>query len=246
MTRFSRRAFIAGGVTLTAASAGCLSGGEETAEPTEAGGGGETTTEAGGGGEMTAEPTESGSIAETTPPSGEQSLPTPVAGDPDADVTVAVYEDYACPHCKTYSVQVFPQIANEYLESGTIRYEFHDFPIPVDQTLSYEAANAARAVQANLGSQAFFEYSEKLFRNQRSLNRSTYASLAGDFDVDGATVRQAATEQRYQQTIDEDRQGGVDRGVRGTPTVFVDGSPVEWREIAYQPVKDAIENARSG
>jgi len=47
MTGFSRRAFIAGGVALTATSAGCVSnGGEETAEPTESGEGNETTTEA--------------------------------------------------------------------------------------------------------------------------------------------------------------------------------------------------------
>jgi len=224
MTRFSRRAFIAGGVALTAASAGCLSSG-----------GGETT-----------EPTEFGSIAKTTTPSGEQPLPTPVAGDPEADVTVAAYEDYACPHCKTYSLQVFPQLANEYLESGTVRYEFHDFPLPVKEPTSVEAANAARAVQANVGTQAFFEYSEALFRNQKTLNASTYATLAGEFGVDGETVRQAATERQYKQTIDADKKGGEDRGVTGTPMVFVDGSQVEWREIAYQPVKDAIEAARSG
>ncbi|MFC6755421.1 MULTISPECIES: DsbA family protein [Haloarcula] len=224
MTRLSRRAFIASGVAVAAASAGCSSSG-----------GGETT-----------ESTEYDSIAETATPSDEQPLPTPVAGDPDADVTVAAYSDYACPHCATYSVEVFPKLASEYLESGTVRYEFRDFPIPVDQTVSWQAASAARAVQAEAGTQAFYEYSEALFRDQSNLGSERYASLADEVGVDGDLVRQAATEREYDPTVRADKQAGEDRGVSGTPTVFVDGSQVEWQEIAYEPVRDAIEAARSG
>ncbi len=222
MQRFSRRAFIAGGVAVATGSAGCLSGGDE-----------QSGTPA------------LGDIAATSTPGDDGTLPSPVAGDPDADVTVAVYEDYACPHCATYSLDVFPQLASEYLEPGTVRYEFHDFPIPVDATVSWQAANAARAVQAAAGPQAYFEYSEALFRDQSNLGPEQYASLAEEFDVDGETVRQAATGERYNETVSADKQSGKDRGVTGTPTVFVDGSPVEWQEIAYEPVREAIESARS-
>lgn len=223
MKRFSRRTFIAGGVALATGSAGCLSSGDETT-PTPG----------------------FGTIAESTTPDSEQPLPTPVAGDPDADVTVAAYEDYACPHCATYSLEVFPQLADEYLEPGTVRYEFHDFPIPVDEAVSWQAANAARAVQAEAGAQAYFEYSEALFLNQETLNPSTYATLTDEVGVDGETVRQAATEEQYNETITADKQDGEERGVSGTPAVFVDGSRVEWQEIAYEPVRDAIESARDG
>lgn len=221
MTPFSRRQFLAGSAALATASAGCSSNGGTTETP------------------------ELGTIADETPPSGDQPMAPPVAGDPDADVTVAVFEDYACPHCGTYSIEVFPQLASDYLESGEIRYEFHDFPLPVDEQVSWEAATAARAVQAAAGDQAFFEYSERLFANQDSLDRSTYESLTEGLGVDGATVREAASNRRYDETIEADKQGGLDRGVQGTPTVFVDGDPVEWQEIAYEPVREAIEAARS-
>lgn len=221
MKRFTRRAFVAGSVGLAAASAGCLSGGSETTSAPDL-----------------------GDIASTSTPSTDGTLPTPVAGDPEADVTVAVYEDYACPHCATYSLEVFPQVASDYLEPGTVRYEFYDFPIPVDETISHQAANAARAVQAAAGSQAFFEYSEALFANQSDLGPETYASLADEVGVDGGTVRQAATDRTYDQTIAESRQAGIQRGVSGTPTVFVNDSQVQWSEIAYEPVRDAIESAR--
>jgi len=216
----TRREFVAGGVALAAATAGCL------------------------GGDSGSESTELGAIAESTTPTGGQPLPSPVAGDPDADVTVAAFEDYACPHCGTYSLEVFPQLAADYLETDQVRYEFHDFPIPVDQRDSWQAANAARTVQAEAGNQAYFRYSERLFRNQDSLGSETYGSQADGLGVAAETVRTGATERRYDETVSADRALGVDRGVQGTPAIFVDGAPVEWQEIAYDPVKEAIEAAR--
>ncbi|MFC6865068.1 DsbA family protein [Halomicroarcula sp. GCM10025817] len=176
-------------------------------------------------------------------PTGE-TLPTPVAGDPDADVTVAVYEDYACPHCKTYSVEVFPQVEAAFLEDGSVRYEFHDFPIPVDEAVSWQAASAARAVQDEAGDAAFFTYSKRLFENQASLGPDVYAELTEGIGADGETVRQAAVEERYRPTVAADRQAGIDRGVEGTPTVFVDGDPVEWSRVAFEPIREAVEAAR--
>lgn len=227
MTRLRRRDVLAGGVALTALTAGCLSGGSDTQGTVEPG------------------TPEFGTIAGSETPSAGQSLSVPVAGDPDADVTVSSYEDYACPHCATYSVEVFPQLATAYLEPGTVRYEFRDFPIPVDETVSWQAASAARAVQAAAGPQAFFVYAERLFRNQSDLDPSAYATLTDGLAVDGETVRQAATDRRYDETVRADRQQGLDRGVQGTPMVFVNGDPVEWQEIAYDPVREAIEAARS-
>jgi len=224
MTTPSRRAFLAGTAALAATTAGCLGG---------------------GGSEGGSEPPDIGTIADSSPPTGDQPLPTPVAGDPDADVTVAVFEDYACPHCGTYSLEVFPQVAADYLETDEIRYELRDFPIPVDEQVSWQAASAARAVHAIAGTQAFYVYSERLFANQDSLGPDTYASLTEGLDVDGEAVRTAATERRYDQTVEADKQAGLDRGVQGTPTVFVDGEPVQWSEIAYDPVREAIEAARS-
>jgi protein-disulfide isomerase len=218
MTRLTRRGLLAATAGTVGALAGC-SGGSSQSEP-------------------------SGSTETATPAPG-QPLSTPVAGDPGADVTVAVYEDYACPHCATYAESVYPRVREDYLADGAIRYEFHDFPIPVDETVSWQAASAARAVQDTAGAAAFFTYSERLFANQNQLGPDTYAELTEGLEVDGETVRAAATGELYRPTVSGDREAGIDRGVQGTPTVFVDDEPVEWSEIAYEPVRSAIEAARS-
>ncbi|KZX48577.1 thioredoxin domain-containing protein [Haloarcula sp. K1] len=218
MTRFTRRGLLAATVGAIGAMAGCAGGSSES---------------------------ESAGTTETPTPLPGQPLSTPVAGDPGADVTVAVYEDYACPHCATYSESVFPQLRDDYLADGTVRYEHHDFPIPVDEEVSWQAASAARAVQDNVGAAAFFTYSKRLFANQNQLGPDTYAELTEGLDVDGETVRAAATGELYRPTVSGDRDAGIDRGVQGTPTVFVNDERVEWSEIAYEPVRSAIEAARS-
>ncbi|MFB6128497.1 MAG: DsbA family protein [Halorhabdus sp.] len=174
--------------------------------------------------------------------SGSQdTLPTPVRGDPDADVTVAVFKDYACGHCARYTLDVFPDLVSEYIRPGTIRYEQYDFPIPLSEE-SWRAPNAARAVQDTVGEDAYWEYSHALYANQDRLGLALYAELAEQVGADPDTVRSAAAERTYDATVKADRQLGIDRGVRATPTIFVNGSPLD--SYAYDVVTRAIESAR--
>lgn len=169
-------------------------------------------------------------------------LPAPVRGDPDADVTVMAFEDFACPHCRDYSLGEVPQIAEAYIDPGIIRYEFHDFPIPVADPTSWRAANAAREAQDRGGDSVFWEYEKRLFENQERLGPNTFAAIASELDLDGEAVRTAAVEERHMNTVQADRKIGQDRGVEGTPTVFVDGNAV--RPTA-EAIGEAIEQARS-
>lgn len=184
----------------------------------------------------------SGSTKETV-----ESLPTPVQGDPDAAVTVAVFEDFACPHCRAYAVDVHPRVVTDYVDPGTIRYEHHDFPIPVHDRWSWEAPGAARAIQDTVGDEAFFSFTKRLFEDgwgsdgmaySESLLREAADAVGGDPD----TVVSAANQDRYRPVLEADREAGTDRGVRGTPAVFVNGEQLEAPD--YQTIASAIESAR--
>jgi protein-disulfide isomerase len=221
-----------------AALAGCFTVSQEESEATSGdGASGQATTATDEATTPAGDSTASGTETSTA-----DSLATPVAGDPDAAVTVAVYEDFACPHCRTFNEDVYPQLQSAYVEPETIRYEHHDLPIPVDETASWQAPSAARAVQSIAGDDAFYEYVHLLFANQRSLGPDTYASLAGEVGADGETVRSAAVNRRYDETVRADRQAGIDRGVEGTPTAFVNDEQVD---ATYEALSDAIDAAQS-
>lgn len=170
------------------------------------------------------------------------SLPTPVLGPDDAPVTVAAYEDYACPHCQRYAQNTFPLLRSEYVSEGIVRYEHHDFPIPVDERWSWQTASAARAVQDAVGDEPFFEYATGLYEHLGAYSLDIVESLAADVGTDAAKVRKAAADEVYRPVLEADKQGGIERGVTGTPTVFVDGSKTSGYD--WNTVSAAIEDAR--
>lgn len=174
---------------------------------------------------------------------GERQLPHPVAGDSDAGVTVAVFEDFACPHCRRFNERIVPDLWSEYVEPGRVAYVHYDFPIPVDETVSWQAPSAARSVQAQADASTFFAYAARLFANQSRLGPSTYAELARAVGVDGGRTREAATDGTYRPTIVADRAAGRERGVDGTPTVFVGEVDVaaERGDYSYESIAAEIE-----
>ncbi|WP_136588924.1 DsbA family protein [Salinigranum halophilum] len=212
----TRRALLTGAGATLAATAGCL--GSVT------GSGGSSDTDC----DLSARPTV-------------ESLPTPALGPEDASVTVMAFEDFSCPHCQTYHLEEFPAIERD-LVGGDVRYEHHDLPIPVSQQWSWAAAGAARAVQDSTDDETFFAYAKSLFENQGSYSMSLVESLANDVGADGCDVRAAAANDRYRPVLEADRQRGLDMGVQGTPTVFVNGREVN---PTFDAVRSAVEGAQS-
>ena len=190
---------------------------------------------------------ESDEEAETTADredSASGELTAPVWGDPDADVTMEVYEDFSCPACQQFKLEIFPAIADQYLESETIRYEHRDYPLPVDDW-SEPVANAARAVQDLEGDEAFFAFVSDVYAHQGAYSYDRLESVADNLGYDGEAVRDAAEAGTYQATLEADIARGEELGVTGTPNVFVNGSQVEFEEgtPAMETINEAIDAA---
>ena len=182
-----------------------------------------------------------GSGGETTATAVPETLPPPTRGD--GDVTMTVYADFACPACRTFHDDFVPPLESEYIDPGIVTYEHRDFPLEMHAPRSFDAANAARAVQNATDDETFFAYVDSLFGNQRRLSADVYQSLAGEVDADGEQVRAAAEDRIYRRTVSRDLDAGDEAGVRGTPTVFVDGQAPA--ELSLEAIREAIETARS-
>jgi len=159
--------------------------------------------------------------------SGDQitALDPPTRGDRSAPVTVEVYSDFACPHCETFATQVAPRIDEE-VARGDVLYVHRDYPVPASDR-SFPAANAARAVQDTADGAAFWEYGDWLFANQDDLGSDRLVAIAREIGVPEAPVETAVEDGPYCELLKSERSEGADRGVEGTPTVFVDGDRYE-------------------
>jgi len=210
----TRRGYLAGAAGAVAGVAGCLGGGS-----------------GGDGGTGSCDAAVSGTV---------DSLPAPTIGDPDADVTVAVFEDFSCPHCADFSLNVFPQIREEYVDPGAISYEYHDLPIPVSEEWSWTVASAARSVQDQTDAESFFAFAKACYENQGSYSESLLSDLGEEVGATGCAVAAAAREDTYRPVVEADRQRGIDRGAEGTPAVFVNDQPVR---PSYDAISSAIDGA---
>ncbi|TKX74773.1 DsbA family protein [Halorubrum sp. GN11_10-6_MGM] len=220
----TRRSLLAAGATVGVVGvAGCLGGGS-----------------AGGGGELNLDTGEYDcSLSEPTDPDLDY---RPTLGNPDADVTVQAFEDFTCGHCATYKLDHFPTIREEYIEPGDVHYQHWDFPIPVNETWAVPVASAARGVGARNGDEAFFEFATAAYESQGNYGGEALGAAAETAGADPCAVLADAEFSAYEETTQSDRSEGESMGVSGTPTIFVNGSPVEGG-YAAETIAAAIDDA---
>lgn len=173
--------------------------------------------------------------------SGEQrSVEIPPAGNPEAGVTVAAYTDFECPHCRDYIRNVYPGIEADYVEPGMIRYEHHD--IPSLGEWSWKVANASLAVLEGTDTESYYTFIQDVFQYQGEYTVDTVTRVGVELGADEGTVRNAIESEPFCEQLHESRQAALDRGVEGTPTVFVNDRALE--APSADDLRGAIEDAR--
>lgn len=171
-----------------------------------------------------------------------------VAGDPDAPVTVVEFGDYQCPGCGSFAQQVKPMVDRNLVETGRASFVFYDFPLVQGHPNAFLAARAARCA----GDQdAYWEYHDALFGNQRQW--STDGSPAGRFvdyaeemGLDGGEFEDCLRSDRHAETVTANMQLGQALGVSGTPTIMVSrgqGMAQRLSSFSYSAIEEAVDEA---
>jgi protein-disulfide isomerase len=134
---------------------------------------------------------------------------------------------------------VEPKLYKEYVKDGTLRIEWRDFPYRGRESVN--AAVGARAAQAQ---GKFWEYHDLLYDSQFSgYSDENLMALAKETGLDTQRFESDYEDARYEPSVRADFQKGLDLGVNGTPTFFINGKML----VGLQPVsifEDAIEDAR--
>ncbi len=144
---------------------------------------------------------------------------SPSFGPKYAKVTIVEWSDFQCPYCSRAAPTV-EKLRKEY--GNDVHFVFRNLPLPMH-------ANAHIAAQAAMAANAqgkFWEMHDQLFANQAALDRASLESTAQKLgldmsrfgkDIDGAVV---------QAQIEADMAAATAAGVRGTPTLFINGRPM--------------------
>ena len=120
-----------------------------------------------------------------------------------------------------------------YIDNGTLRLEWRDFPYIGEE--SKDAAVAARAAQEQ---GKFWEYHDILYENQGGENRGAFSrenlvAFAGEAGLDGGRFEATLDSGEYEELVERDFREAQDAGIQGTPSFTINGQPL----VGAQPVE---------
>lgn len=154
-------------------------------------------------------------------------------GSETASVTVVEYAALTCPHCRDFWKWEFPRLKAEYIDTGKIRYIYRDFPLEQDQQTG-KAADGLGLLLASVarcaGREKYYAMVDEFFTRQYDVMVAAQSGKALPIlteigQKNGLTPDQVLTCIDYQPelkaSIKKSRDDGAAKGVKGTPSVFV-------------------------
>jgi protein-disulfide isomerase len=156
-------------------------------------------------------------------------------GNINAAIILVEYGDYQCPHCR----RAYPFVKRLLNEKGQdLHFVFRNFPLREIHPYAYVAAITAEAA----GKQGkFWEMHDRIFENQDKLNTSYLMTLAADIGLDMQQFANDSTSEEIQTKIENDFESAIRSGVNGTPTFFINGSPLLTYNETYESLWDAVQ-----
>lgn len=177
--------------------------------------------------------------AQANAPAG--ATPPNFSGGEKALVVVEEFADFQCPQCASTN-----PILNEVksMFGSRIKFVFRNFPLAIPQ--HDKAYDAAVAVEAAGMQGKFWEMQNQLFMNQAAWTANpAYKQLWNDYaqklglNVDKFTSDIAGIAAKGR--VDADRARGNGLGVNSTPTVFINGAEIPFKDVNVGTMKTLIE-----
>lgn len=168
-------------------------------------------------------------------------------GAPDAPVLIEVWSDFQCSACRIFTEGIEPLILENYVTPGKARYVYRQYPFLDDNSIVKESDQAANASMCAADQNRFWDYHDILFANWNSEKSGTFAdkrlvAFAEILGLDMDKFRTCFRADALKSQIEQDLQEGNNRGVNGTPSVFVNGQLLTPGKVpSYEVVAEAIE-----
>ena len=146
-----------------------------------------------------------------------------VLGAANAPVTIIEYGDFQCPFCGKFFKEVESVLREKYIKTGKVKFIYRDYAF-----LGQESLWAANAAQCAGEQGKFWEMHDYLYGNQKGENRGAFSkanlkSFASVLGLDRAAFDKCLDADKYSAKIENQRNGGGEAGVTGTPANFING-----------------------
>lgn len=190
-------------------------------------------------------------VSELPPGDAGQAQPY-VYGNPNAPVAISEFADFECPACAQFATLTAPDVKRRLADQGLVSLRFYDFPLEQHRNSVLASLSAACAADQN----KFWEMHDGIFAGQdawasrpgesdASANRRAsrlFAEYARAIGLDESAWSTCVEEQRHLDRILANRQLGIQRQIRSTPT-FIIGNQMVPGAISYDALKRYVDQA---
>jgi len=172
--------------------------------------------------------------------------PAHVIGPPNAPIRIEEFGDFECPPCGIFH-PILEQMHTEF--GDKLQITFREFPLVPTHQHALAAASAAEA--AGLQGK-FWEMHDLLYEHQNEWKkefdvRPIFEGYAKQIGLDVTRYRSDMNGDLVAQRIFQDGKRGHSLGVKGTPTVFMNGREVPFESLPAEKLRVVIQNElRSG
>jgi protein-disulfide isomerase len=165
----------------------------------------------------------------------------PIWGKRDAPVTIVTFSDFQCPFCSRVE-PTLDQVKSTY-GPDKVRIIWKNQPLPFHDKAK-PAAEAAQAVFALKGSEAFWKFHDTAFKNQKDLSPESYEKWAVAAGVDAAKFKAEIASKKGAKKVEEDQAVANKAGANGTPAFRINGAELSGAQ-PFDKFKELIDKELS-
>lgn len=159
-----------------------------------------------------------------------------IQGNQNATLILVEYGDYECPYCG----MAYPIVKRLQKHFGDrLQFVFRNFPLIDNHPHAGIAAMAAEFADSQ---GQFWEMHDLLYENQARLELPDLLNYAKSLNLPADDLIISIENEEFSERIQKDFMGGVQSGVNGTPTFFINGKRFN-DSFEYENLLSALNDA---
>jgi protein-disulfide isomerase len=168
----------------------------------------------------------------------EKNPTSPVAGNPQGDVTIVEFFDYQCGYCK----KVLPSVQELLKTDGNVRVVFKEFPIlGPDSVIAAQTALAAWKIAPA----KYLPFHLALMESRGELDEGRVREIAKKVGLDVEKLEAAKADPEIKATIERNHELARALQINGTPAFIVGGRLVPGA-VDLATLREMVGTARAG
>ena len=161
----------------------------------------------------------------------------------DSVLVIKVFSSLTCPHCADFHGTIYKKLENEYISTGSVKFEHHAFP------LDLAALNAEKILQCTTDSRTNMDFLTQMYKKQNQwtagsdikIINESIKKIGGEFNLTEGQMNKCLNNKDLEEKILNERiEAQKNYKIKSTPTIYLNKKKYEGKRD-YNSFKKAID-----